>query len=112
MTILRNFKENAMPKRVKIYKWGKDRIHGKQLMSLVKIDPRGRITIKGSQDIGDRAIVIPAGTFYVVVPVGPQPKKTAKSWLSTKLSTKELKEKAEELAYQDAIERAKRRGQR
>lgn len=68
-------------------------------MAVVTIDERGK------------AVVIPAGSFFVVIPVPADPYKFAGSWLSTERAVKELKVIAEKRAAEDAIDRAKRRTQ-
>lgn len=81
-------------------------------MSVVEVDDRGRFTIP--REIGlrsARAIVIPAGTFFVVIPIKGDPYKLATSWLKTEKHTETLKDEAEALASEDAAERAKRREQ-
>jgi len=81
-------------------------------MAIVKVDERGRITIPKEIGVRDtRAVIIPAGSFFVVIPLPVELHKYAGSWLPSKRRRKELKELAEKLAYKDAIERAKRRKQ-
>lgn len=80
-------------------------------MSVVEIDERGRMTIP--KKIGlkkSRAIVIPAGSFFVTIPL-PKTQKEAENWLPTSKERKELKNEAEKLAREDAVNRAKRRHQ-
>jgi 4-hydroxyphenylpyruvate dioxygenase-like putative hemolysin len=81
-------------------------------MSVVEIDERGRMTIP--RKIGlkkSRAIVIPAGSFFITIPLPENPEKQAQNWLPTTKSSQELKKEAEELAKEDAVSRAKRRRQ-
>ena len=81
-------------------------------MSVVEIDERGRMTIP--KKIGlkkSRAIVIPAGSFFVTIPLPKTPQKEAEKWLPTNKERKQLKNEAEKLAQEDAVNRAKRRQQ-
>ncbi len=81
-------------------------------MSVVEIDDRGRMTIP--KQIGlkrSRAIVIPAGSFFITIPLPKTPDKEAENWLPTTKERKQLKKEAEELAIEDAVNRAKRRHQ-
>ena len=81
-------------------------------MSVVEIDERGRMTIP--KKIGlkkSRAIVIPAGSFFITIPLSKTPQKDAENWLATSKDRKELKVEAEKLAQEDAVNRAKRRRQ-
>ncbi|MFQ5711761.1 MAG: hypothetical protein ACE5GD_08280 [Candidatus Geothermarchaeales archaeon] len=81
-------------------------------MAVVDIDERGRMTIP--KQIGVRkakAVVIPAGSFLVVIPITADPYRFAGGWLSTPHETKRLKGVAEEKAAEDAVARAKRRKQ-
>jgi len=81
-------------------------------MSIVTVDDRGRMTIP--KEIGirkTRAIVIPAGSFFVTIPLPKAPYKEAKEWLTTKKEKKKLKTLAEKAAKEDAVKRAKRRKQ-
>jgi len=81
-------------------------------MTVVPVDERGRMTIPKGMGIRDgRAVVIPAGSFIVVIPLPKHPEEEAEGWLETDRSRKELKELAEKEAQRDAAERAKRRGQ-
>jgi hypothetical protein len=58
-----------------------------------------------------RALIIPAGSFFVTVPLPKAPQKEAEKWLPTSKERKELKIQAEKLAREDAVKRAKRRRQ-
>lgn len=81
-------------------------------MSMVEIDERGRMTIP--RKIGlrkSRAFIIPAGSFFVTIPLPKTPQKEAGEWLPTNKERKELKTQAEKLAREDAVKRAKRRHQ-
>ena len=79
-------------------------------MSVVEIDERGRMTIP--KKIGlkkTRAIVIPAGSFFITIPLLRTPQKDAENWLAISKERKELKDEAEKLARKDALNREKRR---
>ncbi|HLB99898.1 MAG TPA: VapB-type antitoxin [Candidatus Bathyarchaeia archaeon] len=81
-------------------------------MSVVEIDERGRMTIP--KKIGlrkSRVLIIPAGTFFVTIPLPKSPEKDAKNWLVTEKERKELKIQAEKAAKADAANRARRRKQ-
>jgi hypothetical protein len=81
-------------------------------MSVVEIDERGRMTIP--KKIGlkkSRAIIIPAGSFFITIPLTANPQKESQNWLPTPKSISHLKQEADELAQQDAVNRAKRRSQ-
>jgi bifunctional DNA-binding transcriptional regulator/antitoxin component of YhaV-PrlF toxin-antitoxin module len=81
-------------------------------MSVVEIDERGRMTIPKKIGIKkSRAIVIPAGSFFITIPLSKAPEKEAEKWLHTSKERKELKVEAEKLAKEDAVNRAKRRHQ-
>ena len=76
----------------------------------VKIDERGRMTVPKKLGLRkSRAIIIPAGSFFVTIPL---PKaQQAEKWLPTSKERKELKSLAEKAATEDAVNRAKRRHQ-
>lgn len=79
-------------------------------MSVVEVDNRGRFTIP--KEIGlrsARAVVISAGTFFVVIPIKGDPYTLATSWLRTGKNTEVLKDEAERMASEDAAQRVKRR---
>jgi len=81
-------------------------------MSVVEVDERGRMTLP--KKIGlrkSRLLIIPAGTFFVTIPLPRVPQKEAGNWLDTKKERKELKQLAEKEAMADAVARAKRRKQ-
>jgi bifunctional DNA-binding transcriptional regulator/antitoxin component of YhaV-PrlF toxin-antitoxin module len=79
-------------------------------MTLVSVDDRGRMTIPKEMSVKKtRAVIIPAGSFLIVVPLPARPQEVASSWLPTKRGKKELKELAEESARKDAAKRAGRR---
>jgi bifunctional DNA-binding transcriptional regulator/antitoxin component of YhaV-PrlF toxin-antitoxin module len=81
-------------------------------VSVVEIDERGRMTIP--KKIGlkkSRAIVIPAGSYFITIPLSPNPQQQAQNWLPTSKERSELKSQAEESAKEDAVKRAKRRKQ-
>jgi hypothetical protein len=81
-------------------------------MAVVPVDNRGRLTLpKDVVARGSRAVVIPAGSFVVVIPLPEEPVKHAGSWLPSMKSRKDLKKMAEEQARKDAAKRARRRRQ-
>jgi bifunctional DNA-binding transcriptional regulator/antitoxin component of YhaV-PrlF toxin-antitoxin module len=81
-------------------------------MSVVEIDDRGRMTVPKKLGLRkSRALIIPAGSFFVTIPLPKTPQKEAEKWLSTKKERKELKIQAEKIAREDAVNRAKRRRQ-
>jgi bifunctional DNA-binding transcriptional regulator/antitoxin component of YhaV-PrlF toxin-antitoxin module len=81
-------------------------------MTVVEIDERGRMTVPKKLGLKKtRAIVIPAGSFFVTIPLPKNPEKEAANWLPTNKERRELKDEAEELAREDAVKRAKRRHQ-
>jgi len=81
-------------------------------MSIVEIDERGRMTLPKKIGLkNSRAIVIPAGSFFVTIPLPKTPQKTAEKWLPTSKERKELKIQAEKLAMEDTVTRTKRRKQ-
>lgn len=76
-------------------------------MSIVRVDSRGRMVIPKKIGVrGTNAIVIPAGSFLVVIPL---PKMPEGGWLITNKSRRELKDVAEKQGRKDAIERMRRR---
>ena len=79
---------------------------------MVEIDERGRMTVPKKMGLRkSRALIIPAGSFFVTVPLPKAPQKEAEKWLPTSKERKELKIQAEKLAREDAVKRAKRRRQ-
>jgi bifunctional DNA-binding transcriptional regulator/antitoxin component of YhaV-PrlF toxin-antitoxin module len=81
-------------------------------MAVVTVDERGRITIPKEMGIrGTRAVVIPAGSFIIAIPLPEKPEKVAEGWLETGKTREELGALAEEEAKKDATTRAKRRRQ-
>ena len=81
-------------------------------MSVIEIDERGRMTIPKKIGVKkSRAIVIPAGSFFITIPLTGTPEKVAEKWLPTSEERKRLKVEAERLAREDAVTRAKRRHQ-
>ena len=76
------------------------------------MDDRGRITLpKESMIRNTKAVVIPAGSFVVVLPLPKEPLTEAGSWLPSKHSRTDLKKLAERLAKRESVKRAKRRKQ-
>jgi len=85
---------------------------GSIFMSVVSIDERGRITLpKGIREMGDRAVVISAGSFAIVIPIPREPEKVVEGWLKSRRGRKELGLLAEKKARADAVARARRRKQ-
>jgi len=81
-------------------------------MSVVEIDERGRMTVPKKFNLRkSRAIIIPAGSFFVTIPLPKAPQKEAEKWLPTNREHRELKNLAEKAATEDAVSRAKRRQQ-
>jgi len=81
-------------------------------MSMVFIDSRGRITLpKEIRERGDRAVVIPAGSFAVVIPILREPEREGGGWLKSGRERRELGLLAEKRARTDSVARAKRRRQ-
>ena len=81
-------------------------------MAIVKVDGRGRMTIPREIGVKNvKAVVIPAGTFFIAIPLPTKPHEYASSWLPSKRSARELKTLAEKSASDDAVKRARRRGQ-
>jgi bifunctional DNA-binding transcriptional regulator/antitoxin component of YhaV-PrlF toxin-antitoxin module len=79
-------------------------------MSVVEIDERGRMTLPKKMGVRkSRALIIPAGSFFVTIPLPKNPQKEAEKWLPTSKERRELKIQAEKLAREDAVKRAKRR---
>lgn len=79
-------------------------------MSVVSVDERGRLTLPKNIGVRDtKAVVIPAGSFIVVIPLPRSPSAHAEGWLHTEKGARELKDEAEKAAMMDACERAKRR---
>jgi len=79
-------------------------------LSVVEVDDRGRFTIPKEIGLrGTKVIVIPASTYFIVLPLQSDPYKYAKNWLRTTKSTEKLKHEADEAAQEDAATRAKRR---
>ena len=81
-------------------------------MAVVPVDERGRLTIPKELGIRNtRAILIPAGSFIVAIPLPENPVEKAEGWLKTGKTRVELKRLSEEKAREDAVSRAKRREQ-
>ena len=98
--------------RVKFLFKGINYISGALILTVVEVDERGRMTVP--KEIGLRkakAAVIPAGSFFVVIPLIGDPYKYAGGWLSATSEVKKLKKNAEKRAAEDAVSRAKRRKQ-
>lgn len=81
-------------------------------MPVVSIDDRGRMTFPKETGIrGEKAVLIPMGSTYTIVPIPEEPEKYAGEWLDTERDRRELKELAEETGQKEAEERARRRDQ-
>lgn len=77
-------------------------------MSIVEIDDRGRVTIPKEMRVeADKALVIPLGESYMLVPIPRTPLE-----FETKESTKTAKEAAEKRIRSELKERLARRRQR
>jgi len=81
-------------------------------MAIVKVDERGRMTVPKELGVREtKAIIIPAGSFFIAIPLPKKPHENAKDWLSAQKSRRELKVLAEKAAWEEAVKRAKRRKQ-
>ena len=68
-------------------------------MSVVEIDERSRMTIPERLGIKKtKAIVIPAGSYFITIPLSKTPERETERWLPTNKERKELKVEAEKLA--------------
>jgi hypothetical protein len=82
-------------------------------MSVVDVDDRGRFTIPKEIGLrGTKVIIIPASTYFIVLPLHGDPYQYAKNWLKTGKPTEDLKHDADEAAGNDAAARARRREER
>src|SRR3972149_7965387 len=83
---------------------------GEKAMPVVEIDERGRMTVPKKLGLRKaRVLIIPAGSFFVTIPLPKTPQREAEKWLPTNKEHKELKSLAEKAATEDAVNRAKRR---
>jgi virulence-associated protein VagC len=81
-------------------------------LAVVAVDERGRMTIPKELALrGTTVTVIPAGAFFVVVPVPNSPLEISGKWLDSKRTKSSLKALAEKAARLDAVKRAKKRKQ-
>ena len=81
-------------------------------MPVVEIDERGRVTVPKKLGLRKtRVLIIPAGSFFVTIPLPKTPQREAEKWLSMKKERRELKAQAERAARRDSGNRAKRRQQ-
>ncbi len=79
-------------------------------MAVVAVDERGRLTIPKELAVRSTSVtLIPAGPFFIVIPVPNRPLESSAKWLDSKRTRKSLKALAEKTARQDAVKRAKRR---
>jgi len=61
-------------------------------MAIVKVDEGGRMTVPKELGIREtKAIIIPVGSFFVVIPLPKAPHEKVKDWLTTSKSRRELK---------------------
>jgi bifunctional DNA-binding transcriptional regulator/antitoxin component of YhaV-PrlF toxin-antitoxin module len=75
-------------------------------LSVVEVDDRGRLTIPREIGLrGTKVVVIPASTYFIVLPLRGDSYQFAKNWLKTRQSVEELKHGAEEAAEDDAAGR-------
>jgi hypothetical protein len=81
-------------------------------MAVAKVDDRGRIKLpKDMVSPGESVIIIDANSYFLGIPIPPDPLMSSGSWLEDSRGIKELKRAAEENAGKDARSRAKRRTQ-
>jgi len=81
-------------------------------MSIVVVDEKGRLTLPRETGIRKtRAVVIPAGSFIVIVPLPSKSSGYAGNRLDTRKRKGTLKKIAEKAARKDAVRRARRRKQ-
>lgn len=81
-------------------------------MAVVAVDERGRMTIPSEFDVrGTKATIIPAGPFFIVIPIPRQPLEASADWLASRRNRGELKVLAEKAGRGDALKRARRRKQ-
>lgn len=81
-------------------------------MAVVPVDSRGRMTFPKETGIREEGVVlIPAGSFYVVIPIPGKPEEYASGWLRSAKSRGELKTGAERAALKETKQRARRRRQ-
>jgi len=81
-------------------------------MAIVKVDERGRMTIPKEMGVREtKTIIIPAGSFFIAIPLPKAPHEKAGDWLTTEKDRRELKILAERTGKEDAVKRARRRKQ-
>lgn len=81
-------------------------------MAVTKVDDRGRIKLPREMVVpGESVIIINADSYFLGIPIPPDPLTSSGSWLRAPLRVEELKRAAEEMAREDATTRAKRRKQ-
>ena len=79
---------------------------------MVAVDERGRLTIPKELQVRSISVtVIPAGPFFIIIPIPNRPLESSSKWLDTHRTRKDLKTLAERAARQDAVRRTKRRKQ-
>ena len=97
--------------------WGKMLYRGMNaevgvIMAVARVDDRGRIKLPREMvPPGGSVIIIDANSYFLGIPISPDPLAASGSWLRDARNTKELKLTAEERAGEDARARAKRRKQ-
>jgi 5,10-methylene-tetrahydrofolate dehydrogenase/methenyl tetrahydrofolate cyclohydrolase len=81
-------------------------------MAVVRVNNRGNMTIPEEVGVrGTRAVIINAGSFFIGIPLLKTPYLTAKDWLVSEKTRRDLKDLAEKAGMADAVNRAKRRKQ-
>jgi hypothetical protein len=81
-------------------------------LAVIAVDERGRLTIPKEMAVRSTSVtLIPAGPFFIVIPVPNRPLESSAEWLETKRTRKSLKALAEKTARRDAVKRARRRNQ-
>lgn len=81
-------------------------------MAIAKVDDRGRIKLPPDMALpGETVVIINADSYFLGIPIPPDPLMSSGSWLKQSQDIKELKQIAEEKAREDAVRRAKRRKQ-
>jgi hypothetical protein len=85
---------------------------GKIMAEVAKVDDRGRIRLpRGMAQPGGSVVIVGSRSYFLGIPIPPDPLQSSGSWLRVKEDATSLKKKAEEEAASDAVKRATRRGQ-
>ncbi|MDH2900798.1 MAG: hypothetical protein PXY39_07475 [archaeon] len=105
------FKRVASIRTSKWIMWRENLLRmGKIMAQVTKVDDRGRIKLsKELAEPGSSVVIIDAQTYFLGIPIEPNPVQASGSWMKTKESIKTLKKIAEDEASKDAIAKAKRR---